>query len=461
MADAPCNGVLLRRMRVHLGIDIGTTTLTAVAIDLERQETVGAVTVPNDAETTSPEDRERGRSEWDFPSVTSGAVKATRELVDRLEQASCGSLNTAAIGVTGQQQGLQLYDCRLRSVGPFIGWQDRRCGERIPGGGGDTYLERIVSLGGSGFERSGCPVVTGYTAPLLFWLKHNDQLPSPLKASNGPEFFVAQITGEAPVVDLTDTVSWGVFDVAKRHWNTDLVRSLGLDPAVLLPLVESCTIAGGLKPAIAAAMGILPGTPVSVASGDHQCAFAGAVAEYEEMVAVNVGTGGQASVYVNTPLEHGSLELRPFIQRGYLLAGLGEVGGRTFRILRDFFARAAKDVFGIDASGDEIYQRLTELADEIPPGADGVQSVPFFLGSRRDSGAKAQFTGWLRHLLLRAISPDPCSRQWPTVERVLRRGGLARRYPKVTIGGLRQWPAVEPGAERKSRGCLWSLSRTH
>lgn len=420
-------------MRVHIGIDIGSTTLTAVAIDLETQGTVGAVTVPNNAETTTPEDRARGRSEWDFSSITSAAVRATRELVDRLSATGGGRTNAAAIGVTGQQQGLQLYDSNLHSVGPFIGWQDQRCGDRIPGGGDETYLDRIVLMGGSGFDRSGCPVVTGYTAPILFWLKQNDQLPSHLRASTGPEFFVSQITGEAPVVDPTDTVSWGVFDVVSRNWNTDLVRDLSLDPAILLPLAESCTIAGGLKPEIAEAMGIGAGTPVSVASGDHQCAFAGAVAEYEEMVAVNVGTGGQASVYVGAPLERGSLDLRPFIQRGYLLAGLGEVGGRTFRVLRDFFARAALDVFAIEADGDEIYRRLAQLAEEVAPGADGVQSVPLFLGSRRDPKAKAQFSG----LTPATLTP----------------GHLARSLFESMAGRLKGYyeEAVSLGATQRSR----------
>ena len=77
-----------------------------------------------------------------------------------------------------------------------------------------------------------------------------------------------------------------------------------------------------------------------MASGDHQCSFAGTVADYANTVAVNVGTGGQAALHIEAPLPRGSLELRPYIQRGYLLAGVGAVGGRTFRNLRDFFADA-------------------------------------------------------------------------------------------------------------------------
>ena len=99
-------------------------------------------------------------------------------------------------------------------------------------------------------------------------------------------------------------------------------------------------MAGPLTATMAHKLGVPAGLPVAVASGDHQCSFAGTVADYANTVAVNVGTGGQAALHIEAPLPRGSLELRPYIQRGYLLAGVGAVGGRTFRTLRDFFADA-------------------------------------------------------------------------------------------------------------------------
>jgi hypothetical protein len=86
-------------------------------------------------------------------------------------------------------------------------------------------------------------------------------------------------------------------------------------------------------------------------------------------VAVNVGTGGQMSVFVDEPVKPGWLELRPFIQTGHLLAAVGLVGGRNFRYLREFVAQAAT------------------------LGADGVRCVPLFDGTPADTGERARFEG--------------------------------------------------------------------
>ncbi|MCZ6539125.1 MAG: FGGY-family carbohydrate kinase [Chloroflexi bacterium] len=138
-------------------------------------------------------------------------------------------------------------------------------------------------------------------------------------------------------------------------------------------------------------LGATAGIPVAVASGDHQCSFAGTVADYAKTVAVNVGTGGQASVYVDKPVPRGWLELRPYIQSGYLLAGVGVVGGRTFRTLRDFFNSASRVLAGYELDADVLYDRLVELAKEVPAGSEGVKVDPLFTGSRSDPRARAAF----------------------------------------------------------------------
>lgn len=108
-------------------------------------------------------------------------------------------------------------------------------------------------------------------------------------------------------------------------------------------------------------------------------------------MAVNIGPGGQASVYVDNPVPRGWLELRPYIQSGYLLAGVGIVGGRTFRTLRDFFNNASTAIAGYQLDPDVLYTRLIELAVEVPQGAEGVLADPLFTGSRSNPRARAAF----------------------------------------------------------------------
>jgi len=376
-------------MTVFLGIDVGSTTLTAAAIDTADSQVVDVERAPNDAEVTSPVDRQRGRSEWDMSRMVAGAFGVARRLIDRLD------VNVEAVGVTGQQQGLQLLDAQGEPVGPFIAWQDQRAAEPVapdrPRAG--SYLDLMLKTGGGGFALSGCPVITGYIAPTMFWLKHNDLLPAHVRTTTAPEFLVARLTGEAPVIDPTNAAGSGVLDVSTGGWNTSLIDDLGLRESWFQPLAESCSVAGTLTAEVAQETGMPAGTPVSVASGDHQASFAGSVAEYESSVLVNVGTGGQTSVFVPGPLPRGSLQLRPFIQDGYLLAGVGVVGGRTYRTLRNFFALAGEEILNAGSDPEAIYTRLTERAAAVPAGADGLRCTPFFTGTSRDARKRAEFTG--------------------------------------------------------------------
>ena len=378
----------------YLAIDMGSTSLSAVVIDLEAHAVVGALSVANAAEVTRPADKKRGRSEWDLDRMTALALDNAAELVART------GVQPAAIGITGQQQGLQLLDRRLKAVGPFISWQDRRANESVTGGG-QTYLQAVAAMGGAVatdgglpvFAGTGCPLVPGYGAPILYWLRENDRLPPGVLGTTAPEFVVSRLTGAPPISDATDAMGWGIYNVVHREWDYELVEALELERSLLPDLLESCTIAGRLSESMATMLGVQAGIPVAVASGDHQCSFAGTVADRDNTVAVNIGTGGQASVYVGQPLAHGWLELRPYMQSGYLLAGVGLVGGRTFRVLRDFFIQAIGAFTDVDPDPDFIYARLVELAEQVPMGAEGLALEPLFTGSRSDPQATATFRG--------------------------------------------------------------------
>lgn len=378
----------------YLAIDMGSTSVTAVVVDLDAKALIGTASAANTAEVTKVADKQRGRSEWDLDAMTQLAVDNAAGLVART------GAQPAAIGVTGQQQGLQLLDDALNAVGPFISWQDQRAKDRMADGQ-RTYLEIAEALGGAvsvdgglpAFARTGCPLLSGYTASILCWLQTNQQLPTGVAGTTAPEFIVSRLTGQRPVSDPTDAMSWGVFDVERLTWDYELVDALGLARSLLPDLADSCTIAGSLSESAAARLGVQVGIPVAVAAGDHQCSFAGTVADRDNTVAVNIGTGGQASVYVAKPLSRGWLELRPYMQSGYLLAGVGVVGGRTFRVLRDFFSQAIGAFTDGQPDPDLIYARLVELAAAVPAGAEGVQLEPLFTGSRSNPQAQATLRG--------------------------------------------------------------------
>lgn len=372
-------------MGLYVGIDLGTTSISGVAVDTDRCETIAHSVVPNDAEVTSSDDKAVGRSEWDMDAMTARAVTLLAELARQVP-----AEKVAGLGVTGQMHGMLLVgsDCSARS--PFVGWQDARCLE----GGPDrqTYIEEMLALGGSHFAASGCRPATGYMASTLFWLSRNGAIPGDAVACFAPDYLVSQLTGAAVTTDPTNAASAGVYDVQANRWNTDLVHALGLESGWFPEVRPSCSRAGGLSGEIASKTGLPEGIPVSVGCGDNQASFAGSVASSADSVLVNVGTGGQVSAYEEDASASEALDLRPFLQGGFLLVGSELCGGRSYQVLRDFMCRVGARVFGLGDMPD-VYERINDLAAAVPPGADGLRCDPVFAGSRLEPGARAEWHG--------------------------------------------------------------------
>ena len=122
-----------------LGLDVGTTTVTALILDTASGRVSSVVTIPNESETTSVTDRALGRSEWDAHHMLKLATQAISGLSTK------NALK--GIGVTGQQQGCQLLDRAGGPIGPLISWQDRRAAEPADCVGGSSMYSQFAVWG--------------------------------------------------------------------------------------------------------------------------------------------------------------------------------------------------------------------------------------------------------------------------------------------------------------------------
>jgi sedoheptulokinase len=393
-------------MGLYLAIDLGSSSVTALLLDTVRGIVRASESTPYRRETTTAAGRTAGRSEWDLDGMALDAIDLARRVVER---ASAGT-GVDGIGVTGQQHGCQLLGADGSAVGPFIGWQDRRAAEPMNNAErARTWVDVAAQRGGarrmgSGLPRfagTGCPLEPKQTAALLFWLHGNGAIPAGARAVTAPDYLMRRLTGGVEALDPTCAHGWGAYDVEGGDWHRDLIAALGLHEALFPPLAPAATVAGSLAEQCADRLGLPSGTPVAVASGDHQCSFAGSVARPADSVAVNVGTGGQVSVFTARPLVTETLELRPFIGHGYLLTSAGAVGGRQFRYLREFARQAAELAAPESAKerplpridGDTAYERLVDAAEAAGEGAGGVVCEPRFDGTPEDAGARASFAG--------------------------------------------------------------------
>ncbi|NLG51749.1 MAG: hypothetical protein GX552_16725 [Chloroflexi bacterium] len=383
-------------MALYAGLDVGTTTLSVVIIDVEAGHLLARHTVAHTAQSSSPADRARGRAELDLDILRAQIVEA---LAETARQVGERADDLRGLGVTGQMHGVALLGPDARPLGPGITWQDHRALEEIPGAG-ETYLQRFIRLAGgpAAFERMGCLPAAGYLGPTLFWLQEQGQLPSsPATACFIPDVVVSMLCGVVPPTDPTDGGSSGLMDIVECNWAWEVIDRLGLPrglfPEVRLPGAQ----AGALLADVAARTGLPQGMPVYVAIGDNQASFLGSVREPARSVALNVGTGAQISAVVDCFRRLPDLDTRYFPGGRYLLVGAGLFGGRSYAYLRDLFRQVCA-AFGGSCDG-ELYDRMTELAAAVPSGSDGLRCLPLFTGSRSDPQVRGAFTGISPHNL--------------------------------------------------------------
>lgn len=369
-------------MATCIGLDIGTTTITALALGAGSDPVAAVETRPTPERLPRP----AGRHEWDADAIAARAEECLAALVGRLGDRA-GAV--AGLGVTGQQHGVVVVDAAGRPLTPFVNWQDRRGDEPCPGG--TVLAEAARRLGPDAWRRTGCTLATGHLGLTLFALARADALPAGTACSI-MEFVTARLAAGRPVTEPTCAAASGLFSVAARDWDRGAIAALGL-PAGLFPEVrEATTVVGRLAPAAAGRVGLVAGIPLAAPLGDQQAGFLGSVADRRTSAHLNVGTGAQVSMFVTEAGFAPPLELRPFPVAGGLLTGAVLCGGWSYAVLDGFFRAVGSDLLGTRAAAP-LYDRLNELAAAVPPGADGVVCSPLFAGTRADPERRAGWSG--------------------------------------------------------------------
>ena len=173
----------------------------------------------------------------------------------------------------------------------------------------DTVRE---ALGGDAlYELTGHWPAVPLGLPKLLWFKHQrpdiwSQVHTILQMH---DWMLYELCGE--MVSEPSSASMGqVLDVRQRCWAATLLEGVGITPALFPPLRDAGTHLGGLKPTVARAMSLLPGTPVHVGGGDTHMACLGADGVSEGQVVVVGGSTTPIQLTVSAPIS--TLSARPW-----------------------------------------------------------------------------------------------------------------------------------------------------
>jgi len=159
-------------MAYLIGIDVGTTGSKALLID-EGGEVVTAYTEEYRFNTPQPQWAEQDPEDW-WRAVTE-SIRAA------LEISGIDPGDVKGVGLTGQMHGLVLLDREANPLRPCIMWNDQRSGPQCAWITERVGARRLLELTGN-------PVLPGFTAPKIVWVRENEPL------SKLPRFFSPRIT---------------------------------------------------------------------------------------------------------------------------------------------------------------------------------------------------------------------------------------------------------------------------
>ncbi|MGI9861443.1 FGGY family carbohydrate kinase [Moorella naiadis] len=222
-------------------------------------------------------------------------------------------------------------------------------------------------------QRFNLALGTDAVTPKLLWLKRHEpeNYRQTLVVLNAHSYLAYKLTGNLSTDCDTANIFGGIFDTVNLTWRTDLVKAMGLDPGKLPPVFRPTEVVGRVTPEAARVTGLAPGIPVVAGNGDSFMSLLGAGVVEPGEAMIYFGTAGTMLTCL-TPLE--KIAAGPAISSGQVqfLANI-LTGGELTRWFREQV---------LLPSGSLDFTVLENMAQNIPPGSEGLIILPHLMGER-------------------------------------------------------------------------------
>ncbi|HJD47817.1 MAG TPA: hypothetical protein H9909_13320 [Candidatus Mediterraneibacter norfolkensis] len=348
-----------------LGIDIGTTTISAAVIDLAANTVLTTRTVSNDSFIRTDKSWEKIQ---DPGKICVKVFGLADELLDEYEEID-------RIGLTGQMHGIVYVDRTGECIGPLYTWQDER--GVIPCFDGKSICE-ILS------DTYGIRIYPGYGLATHLYNQKAGLVPErAVKICTIMDYIGMKMTGrKEPFMHSSNAASLGMFDVCERSFMREIIRDEGIREELLPETSDEF-----------ASLGRYRGRTVSLAIGDNQAGFLGAVDDIDHAVLLNMGTGGQVSVCSDIFFEGHGIEARPFLPGKYLLVGASLCGGRAYAMLERFFRFYSEAAGMKETDHYTVMERLMDQRMKETVREKGLRVTTTFSGTREEPMKRGKIEG--------------------------------------------------------------------
>ena len=372
-------------------VDIGTSSTRALLFE-DAHYTGQTAAVEYALKSPEP-----GAAELDAMEVMNAVVAC----VQALTQQTTSTIDCVAL--SSAMHSLVAVDARGVPLTPVYTWADNRASailenleDRCPA------TVSAISL----YLETGVPIHPMSPLLKLVWLKQTrpQVFDATGKFASIKEFVCHQLFGRWIVDDSIASAS-GLYSLAKRDWCDAALVTAGVNRAQLSDISAPETLLRGLKAGYVAAMNLAADTPFVLGASDGCLANLGAgilSGGSGRRAVLTIGTSGALRMAVPKPATDAAMRtfcyaLSP-TDGEYVIGGATNGGGLPMRWLRDNFPLLAPALHAgpLVKGASDPYSALVSLAEQVPPGANGLLFHPYLAGERAplwNADARASFIG--------------------------------------------------------------------
>jgi len=370
-----------------IGVDVCTTGAKTILVD-HKGKLVARVTVEYPLYSPQPGWSEQEPEDW-----WQATVESLRRVIT---ESGVKADRIVGLGLSGQMHGSVFLDAAGQVIRRALLWNDQRTAAQC------AWITEKVGRK-TIFAETCNPVLTGFQAPKIIWLRDNEP------ANYGrlaqvllPKDYVRyRLTGEY-ATEVSDASGTALFNVPKRCWSDAMLSKLSLPRAWFPRVHESPEVTGTITAAVAALTGLRAGTPVVGGGGDQAAGGVGNGIVEPGAVSCTTGTSGVVFAYLDEPAMDAKLRTHTFchaVPGKWHVMGVMLAAGGSLRWLRDTLFAEEKSV--AEQLGTDPYELITGEAAQAPVGSEGLLFLPYLTGERTpypDPHARGVFFGLsLRH----------------------------------------------------------------
>ena len=342
-----------------IGIDIGTGSTKAVALDTKGQV---IATAQHHYPSYSPQP---GYNEQEPQAVWEAFVKCVQDISEATKA------NPAGIGLSSAMHSVIMVDAEGQALTPMITWADTRNADIAE----ELYYSEDASLL---YMNTGTPVHAMSPLAKLIWLHQYEaeKYKQAHKFISIKEFIWFKLFRDFQV-DYSIASATGLFNIHKLKWDEHALSLAHISTERLSKPMSTGYYRKDVSNEISKLLQVDTDTPFYIGASDGCLANLGSFALDKGVAALTIGTSGAVRIASQKPVQNFNAMIFNYRldEQLYISGGPINNGGSVVQwLLKNFLSK--------ETISDEDYEELFKTVEAVPAGCNGLLFLPYLTGER-------------------------------------------------------------------------------